>query len=42
MASKAKDLKGIETYQKKLAKQIGEERAKSIANNAAKIGGYYE
>ena len=42
MANQAKDLKGIETYQKRLAKQVGEERAEQIANNAAKLGGYYK
>lgn len=42
MASQAKDLKGIEPYQKRLAKQVGNERAEKIANKAAKLGGWYE
>lgn len=42
MASNSKDLKGIEPYQKKFAKKIGEENASKIADNAAKIAGYYK
>ena len=42
MASKGKDLKGIETYQKKFAPKIGEKRAQQIADNAATIAGVYK
>ena len=41
MASKVKDMKGIESYQKKLAEQVGTEKAARIAKDAAKIGGIY-
>lgn len=42
MASNSKDLKSIEPYQKKFAKKIGEENASKIADDAAKIAGYYK
>lgn len=42
MASKAKDMDSLEKYQQKLAKQVGEARAQSISDNAAKIGGIYK
>ena len=39
MATKATDLKGIETYQGRLAKQVGASQAEKIAEGAMKING---
>ena len=37
VASKTKDLKGVESYQKRLEQQVGSARAKQIADNAIKM-----
>lgn len=42
MASKAKDIKGLEPYQKRIAKKLGDEKASQITNNAAKLAGFYK
>lgn len=42
MASKAKDVKGLEPYQKRIAKKLGEEKANEITDNAARIAGFYK
>ena len=39
MASKATDLKGIESYQKRLEGQVGKQQAEEIATGAMKING---
>ena len=39
MASKANDLKGIESYQKRLEGQVGKQQAEEIAAGAMKING---
>ena len=39
MATKATDLKGVETYQSRLSKQVGEAQAEKIAEGAMKING---
>lgn len=39
MASKANDLKGIESYQKRLEGQVGKQQAEEIATGAMKING---
>ena len=39
MASKATDLKSIESYQKKLEAQVGEKQAREIAEGAMQING---
>lgn len=39
MATKATDLKSVETYQSRLSKQVGESQAEKIAEGAMKING---
>ena len=42
MATKAKDVKGMEPYQKRIAKKLGDAKASEIADNAAKLAGFYK
>lgn len=42
MATKAKDMEGMERYQKRIAKKLGDTKANEIAENASKLAGFYK
>ena len=42
MATKAKDIEGMERYQKRIAKKLGDTKANEIAENASKLAGFYK